>query len=365
MDQETALAESEERDHRRGMLNDALKGLNARERRVFEARRLAEDPLTLEELSAEFGVSRERIRQIEVRAFEKVQKAVTKAASAAAQPEPAPAAQFKLPSSGDRGAAFRRAGRGATGMKQLTVSGVEIAYLDEGKGPAVILGHCSSASHKEWLPLIETLKSDWRVLAPDFIGYGQSAPWPADRAVLHRRRCRACCSPSPRRRKASCISSAIPTARLWLLEAARTLGPRVKSLTLVEPGLVSSAAAGAAARMGRGRDARPRRARRRGKGRRPRRSQILHDLLAWPLALVAVARALQSGDRGDHPQGRARIRLSPSTRPTTLARLCRDHRADIADRRRLDPRAQPAPSSISWRRRCPTPKSRSSKARAI
>ncbi|MGH6832344.1 MAG: RNA polymerase sigma factor RpoH [Methyloceanibacter sp.] len=91
MDQETALAESEERENRRGMLNDALKGLNARERRVFEARRLAEDPLTLEELSAEFGVSRERIRQIEVRAFEKVQKAVTKAASASAQPEPAPA----------------------------------------------------------------------------------------------------------------------------------------------------------------------------------------------------------------------------------------------------------------------------------
>jgi RNA polymerase sigma-32 factor len=91
MDQETALAESEERDQRREMLNDALKGLNARERRVFEARRLAEDPLTLEELSAEFGVSRERIRQIEVRAFEKVQKAVTKAANAAAQREPAPA----------------------------------------------------------------------------------------------------------------------------------------------------------------------------------------------------------------------------------------------------------------------------------
>ena len=89
MDQETALAESEERDQRRGMLNDALKGLNARERRVFEARRLAEEPLTLEELSAEFGVSRERIRQIEVRAFEKVQKAVTKAAATAAQPEPA------------------------------------------------------------------------------------------------------------------------------------------------------------------------------------------------------------------------------------------------------------------------------------
>jgi RNA polymerase sigma-32 factor len=90
MDQETALAESEERDQRRDMLNDALGGLNARERRVFEARRLAEEPLTLEELSAEFGVSRERIRQIEVRAFEKVQKAVQKAASAQAR-EPAPA----------------------------------------------------------------------------------------------------------------------------------------------------------------------------------------------------------------------------------------------------------------------------------
>ena len=50
--------------------------LNERERRIFEARRLAEDPITLEELSSEFGVSRERVRQIEVRAFEKVQKAV-------------------------------------------------------------------------------------------------------------------------------------------------------------------------------------------------------------------------------------------------------------------------------------------------
>ena len=92
MDQETALAESEEAERRRGMLNNALQGLNERERRVFEARRLAEDPLTLEELSAEFGVSRERIRQIEVRAFEKVQKAVQKAAAAAAEaPEAAPA----------------------------------------------------------------------------------------------------------------------------------------------------------------------------------------------------------------------------------------------------------------------------------
>ena len=91
MDQETALADSEEAERRRGMINIALQNLNERERRVFEARRLAEDPLTLEELSAEFGVSRERIRQIEVRAFEKVQKAVQKAAAAAEAPQPATA----------------------------------------------------------------------------------------------------------------------------------------------------------------------------------------------------------------------------------------------------------------------------------
>ena len=91
VDQETALAQSEEKENRHTMLNDALKGLNERERRVFQARRLAEEPLTLEELSAEFGVSRERIRQIEVRAFEKVQKAVQKAAAAAATPEAAAA----------------------------------------------------------------------------------------------------------------------------------------------------------------------------------------------------------------------------------------------------------------------------------
>jgi RNA polymerase sigma-32 factor len=79
-DQEERLAEREEFDLRRGMLKKALGSLSERERRIFEARRLAEDPATLEDLSAEFGVSRERIRQIEVRAFEKVQKAVQSSA---------------------------------------------------------------------------------------------------------------------------------------------------------------------------------------------------------------------------------------------------------------------------------------------
>jgi RNA polymerase sigma-32 factor len=74
--QEATLAESEELDNRRAALSDALGVLNERERRIFEARRLADEPVTLEDLAVEFGVSRERVRQIEVRAFEKVQKAV-------------------------------------------------------------------------------------------------------------------------------------------------------------------------------------------------------------------------------------------------------------------------------------------------
>jgi RNA polymerase sigma-32 factor len=74
--QEAQLAESEEYDNRRKALIEALTVLNDRERRIFEARRLADNPLSLEELAEEFRVSRERVRQIEVRAFEKIQKAV-------------------------------------------------------------------------------------------------------------------------------------------------------------------------------------------------------------------------------------------------------------------------------------------------
>ena len=80
--QEETLAETEELGIRKGYLVQAMSTLNDREKRIFEARRLQEDPATLEDLSTEFGVSRERIRQIEVRAFEKVQKAVQKAARA-------------------------------------------------------------------------------------------------------------------------------------------------------------------------------------------------------------------------------------------------------------------------------------------
>jgi len=74
--QENALVDREENANRLGALQNALGVLNDRERRIFEARRLADDPMTLEALSDEFDISRERVRQIEVRAFEKVQSAV-------------------------------------------------------------------------------------------------------------------------------------------------------------------------------------------------------------------------------------------------------------------------------------------------
>ncbi len=78
--QETLLAEAEELQRRRALLRGAMDHLNPREKRILTMRRLAETPLTLEELSQEFGVSRERVRQIEVRAFEKIQKAMRAAA---------------------------------------------------------------------------------------------------------------------------------------------------------------------------------------------------------------------------------------------------------------------------------------------
>ena len=90
--QETVMAAHEELDNRRKALTSALDVLNDRERRIFEARRLADEPVTLEELAEEFGVSRERVRQIEVRAFEKVQKAVKNKVAAMATPSAQPEA---------------------------------------------------------------------------------------------------------------------------------------------------------------------------------------------------------------------------------------------------------------------------------
>jgi len=79
IDQETRLAESEEVDERRALLNAALGELPEREREIIRARRLQDDPATLEELSHKFGISRERVRQIEVRAFDRLQKSMKNA----------------------------------------------------------------------------------------------------------------------------------------------------------------------------------------------------------------------------------------------------------------------------------------------
>lgn len=78
--QEIVLADQEESGKRRALLVQAMKGLNERERDILAERRLRDDPTTLEDLSQKYGISRERVRQIEVRAFEKLQKAIRNAA---------------------------------------------------------------------------------------------------------------------------------------------------------------------------------------------------------------------------------------------------------------------------------------------
>jgi RNA polymerase sigma-32 factor len=94
--QETMLAEREEKGDRSDLLAEGLKALNDRERRILSARRLQEEPATLEDLSKEYDISRERVRQIEVRAFEKLQRAIRDAAKqqriGGAQPAKATAA---------------------------------------------------------------------------------------------------------------------------------------------------------------------------------------------------------------------------------------------------------------------------------
>jgi len=76
--QDVTVAEKQEADIRHALLGDALKTLNDRERHILTQRRLIDEPQTLEDLSQEYGISRERVRQIEVRAFEKLQKEMMK-----------------------------------------------------------------------------------------------------------------------------------------------------------------------------------------------------------------------------------------------------------------------------------------------
>ena len=119
-------------------------------------------------------------------------------------------------------------------MNRLKTDGVEIAYLDQGEGPLVIIAHCSSASHKEWLPLIEELTADWHVLAPDFIGYGQSDAWPEDKVFTGQADLAILLELAKTTDKPVHLVGHSYGAAM-ALEAARELGPTVRSLTLVEP----------------------------------------------------------------------------------------------------------------------------------
>jgi RNA polymerase sigma-32 factor len=85
-DQEARFSDSQELEQRRSLLTDAMRTLSDRERHILTQRRLIEDPKTLEDLSEEFKISRERVRQIEVRAFEKLQRAMKNAVVQAARP---------------------------------------------------------------------------------------------------------------------------------------------------------------------------------------------------------------------------------------------------------------------------------------
>ncbi|HEX7693843.1 MAG TPA: RNA polymerase sigma factor RpoH [Sphingomonas sp.] len=78
--QDSVVAEAQEADVRHDLLMEAMEGLNDREKHILTERRLTDDPKTLEELSQVYGVSRERVRQIEVRAFEKLQKVMMRLA---------------------------------------------------------------------------------------------------------------------------------------------------------------------------------------------------------------------------------------------------------------------------------------------
>jgi pimeloyl-ACP methyl ester carboxylesterase len=119
-------------------------------------------------------------------------------------------------------------------LETLIVDGRRIAYQDVGRGPTVILAHCSSATHKAWAPLVAALRPRYRVVAPDLHGYGQSDRWPT-LARLH---------------PWSDVKAIVRLAETSghpvhlvghsyggtvALEAARALGPRVRSLTLIEP----------------------------------------------------------------------------------------------------------------------------------
>lgn len=119
-------------------------------------------------------------------------------------------------------------------MPSINVRGLDVYYHDEGSGTPVILVHCSSASHKEWLPLMAKLRGGYRIIAPDLTGYGKSARWPKGRAfdgtedfeILQRL---SQLSREPAHFVGHSYGAAV------VLGAGRQLGTMVRSAVLIEP----------------------------------------------------------------------------------------------------------------------------------
>jgi pimeloyl-ACP methyl ester carboxylesterase len=119
-------------------------------------------------------------------------------------------------------------------MKILKTGAVPVAYIDEGNGPPVILAHCSSATHRLWRPLIDTLKTRHRVLAPDLIGYGASGKWPAGKPFSFSEDARilgelAAMTGEPVHFAGHSYGAAM------ILEAALHMETQPRGLTLIEP----------------------------------------------------------------------------------------------------------------------------------
>lgn len=130
--------------------------------------------------------------------------------------------------------ALPRTSRAHEPLSTIVVDGRAFAYQDVGRGPTVILAHCSGASHKVWAPLVAKLSVRYRVIAPDLLGYGRSEPWPVN-ARLH---------PWSDLSVLAALSNLAGEpvhvvghsyGGTVALEAGRVLGARVKSLTLFEP----------------------------------------------------------------------------------------------------------------------------------
>jgi lipase len=120
-------------------------------------------------------------------------------------------------------------------LHHLTVANVPIAYADEGRGPPVLLAHCSSASHRMWKALIAELAPAHRVLAPDLIGYGQSGRWPEGRPYEPDADSRVIAEVAERAAEPVHLVGHSYGAAM-ALEAARLLGPgKVRGMTLIEP----------------------------------------------------------------------------------------------------------------------------------